>query len=466
MTADVRLGRITKLIEREDYREAWPLASELLNENPDSAKALYLAGWILRSQGHVGMAIQFFRRALAFEPKIPNIWMHYGACLHDCNLFEDAIQAFTHVHKGMPTDPMPMANIAASYVQMGKAREAVEWADKALAIDPEHRIAHIAKGFGALGLGRWKEGWASAKYLYGESLIIRVYRDPEEPMWDGTKGQTVVVQADQGLGDMIMFSQCIPQLIRDCKKVIIDTNSRLAPMFRRNFPGADVYSTLKQSTDLEWPQKYDIDAHIHISYLGQFYRTKDADFPQKAYIEPHAGLTAQWVDWLKPYPRPWVGIAWKGGIQRTNAQARSMDLADLSPIIKQGGTMISLAYQDVRLEIARWNIDNREQIIAPNLMNEGNYDHTLSLIAALDHVITVPTTVAHACGAIGKRCHMLVHKSPTWSHVYGGDGMLWYPENTVRNYRQKPGEKGWEHVVARCARDYGAFVMPLAKEAA
>lgn len=461
---DSRFRWIKGLIEREDFVHAWPMASELLNEKPDDPRALYLVGFCMRQMGHVGASLTLFRRALSLEPDNPNIWMHFGACLHDTHQYESAREAFLKVAKHLPTDPMPLGNIAATYVQEGYCSKALVYAEKALAIDPKHKIAGLAKSFACLGLGRWAEGWDYAEHLYGDSLRIRVYNPPEreEPTWDGSKGKTVVVQADQGLGDMIMFSQCLPQMVKDCKKVIVETNSRLAGMFRRNFPGVDVYATLKQEDGLEWPAKYEIDAHIHISWLGKFYRKTNADFPRTAYIVPDEIKRAKWLKWLEQFPRPWVGIAWKGGIPRTNTTARSMELTDLSPIIKAGGTAISLAYQDVGLEVARWNMANREQVIVPDINNAGDYDETLALISALGHVVTVTTTVAHACGAMGKKASVLVNDVPMWRYVYGGDGMMWYPESSVRLYRQKHGEQGWMHAVARAAKDYEAFVLPLA----
>lgn len=450
------------LIEREDYSNAYLLASELLNEKPENPKALYLFGWTLRQQGHVGAALQMFRRALSINQEVPNIWMHYGACLHDTHQYEDARKAFTKVNAMLPDDPMPIANIAASFVQEGKCNDTITWADKALKIDPEHKIARQAKAFGCLGLGRWADGWEHAAVMYGESLRIRIYNPPEreEPTWDGSKGKTVVVQADQGLGDMIMFSQCLHQMVRDCKKVVVETNPRLAGVFSRNFPGIDVYDTLKES-EISWPEKYEIDAHVHISFLGKFYRKTAEDFPRKPYLTPDGEKRGKWRAWLEQFPKPWVGIAWKGGIPQTNTRARSMSLPDLAPILKAGGTMISLAYQDVDLEIARWNIDNPEQVIVPAIDNRGDYDETMALIAELDHVVTVTTTVAHVCGAIGKKAYVLVNCIPQWRYVFGGDHMQWYPE-TLRLYRQKRGEVDWSPVVNRLARDYEAFVLPLA----
>lgn len=276
-------------------------------------------------------------------------------------------------------------------------------------------------------------------------------------MWDGTKGQTVVVQADQGLGDMIMFAQCLPDLMKDCKKVIVETNSRLASVFRRNWPELDVYATLKEP-EVSWPAKYEIDAHVHISWLGKFYRKTDADFPRQAYLTADPERVARWREFLDGHPHPWVGLAWKGGIQRTNASSRSVALDHLSPILEQRGTFVSLAYQEVGLEVARWNIEHDKQVLCPDLKNDGDYEHTLALIAALDHVVTVTTTAAHACGALGKRAYVLVNASPQWRYGKSVDeGLYWYPPS-LTTYRQKPGEQDWTHAIARCAKDYGQWI--------
>jgi hypothetical protein len=450
---------IRGLIDRDDLTNAWPIASEYLTEFPDDPKALYLCGAIMSKLEHPGVALSLFRRALAFAPEQPNIWMNFGACLHDTNQFDDAREAFLRVHKLLPADPGPLGNIAASYVQEGKCNDALKYANRALALDPHNQVAKIARGFASLGLGRWSDGWEHAEALYGDSLNVRIYSPGEpEPMWDGSPGKTVVVQADQGLGDMIMFSQCLPEMVRDCKQVIVETNARLAPMFRRNFPGIIVYDTLKQS-EADWPHQHQIDAHVHISYLGKFYRKTNDDFPRKPYLTACPEKRAKWRAWLEQFPRPWVGFAWKGGIPKTNNAARSMALKDLSPLLKSGGTAFSLAYQEVALEIAQWNIDNHEQIVVPDLNNEGDYGETLAFIAELDHVVTVQTTVAHACGALGKPAYVVVNNIAQWRYAYGGDRLMWY-QDSLRIYRQAHGEKDWAHVVARVARDYQSFIIP------
>jgi hypothetical protein len=346
---------------------------------------------------------------------------------------------------------MPPANIGATHVQRGHWRDAVNWCDKALALEPTNHIARISKGFAYLSLGRWKDAWKYHEALYGEHLHVRLYCDPPEPDWDGTKGQTVVVQCDQGLGDQIMFSQCLPQLIADCKQVIIECSKRMVGYFRRNFPGVIVYGTLKDA-QVDWTKNHPIEAHIHISGLGKFYRHKDADFPRTAYAKADPVRVEQWKEWLKPFPKPWVGIGWKGGIQQTQAHIRSMTLEDLRPILEKPGTFIDLSYMDNNAEIARWNIANKSQVIRPPV-DVGDYDDTIALIAALDEMVSVTTSAVHVCGALGRSCHVLVPEVAQWRYAYRyGDGtqMSWYPDS-VKMYRQKPGEVGWAHAVKRVA---------------
>src|SRR5574343_844080 len=271
---DKYMRQARSAVAKEDWTAAWHLLNKELNERPDRPEALYLMGHVLRVQGHAGLALPLLSKALSFEQKIPNMWMQYGATLYDLCRWDEAIQAFRVTERMIPKDPMPYANMAGAYTNQGKWHDAINTADKALAIEPGNYIARIAKAFACLGLGRWKDAWEHAEYLYGKHLDVRIYCNPEEPDWDGSKGKTVVVQCDQGLGDIIMFSQLIPRLQEDCKQVILETVPRLVPMMERNFPGVDVYGTLKLK-GFNWQEKYKIDAHVHISYLPRFYLNRE-----------------------------------------------------------------------------------------------------------------------------------------------------------------------------------------------
>lgn len=443
---------IHALVKAENWPKAWFAANAALNEDPDNPELLYLAGSVLRAQGHVGMALPLFGKALSKDQRQPNLWMHYGATLHDLNEWDDAIKAFTVVHGMIPKDPMPPANMAGSYCQKGKWHDAITWADKAIALDKDSYIAHIAKHFSCLAIGRWEDAWKSNPYLYGNHLVVRVYNDPEneEPEWDGSPGKTVVVQCDQGLGDIIMYASCLKEMQADCKEVILECAERLVPLMRRNFPGVTVYGTLKQAGQ-SWSQNHKIDAHIHISAIPRYYRNRDSHFPRKAYLTPDQTRVDKWLSWLEQFPKPWVGVSWQGGIQSTQKHLRSVSLEYFEPILSGKGSFFDLSYKDNSAEVARWNAKGGPQVIIPDI-NQGDYEDTLALLAALDEVVTVTTTVVHACGAMGRSAHVLVPSAPMWRYAHRcEDGMIWYPADSVKLHRQVPGE-AWSSTIKRLAR--------------
>jgi hypothetical protein len=131
-----------------------------------------------------------------------------------------------------------------------------------------------------------------------------------------------------------------------------------------------------------------------------------------------------------------------------------VNLQDVAPVMK-GGTFIDLSYHDSASEVARWNLEHEHQVIVPRI-DARNYDDTIALISCLDDVVTVTTSVAHVCGALGKKAHVLVPEVAQWRYAYhfnGGTEMLWYSPDSVKLYRQKPGEADWSPAIKRVARD-------------
>ena len=62
------------------------------------------------------------------------------------------------------------------------------------------------------------------------------------PRWDGSPlaGRSIVVRSEQGIGDEIMFASCLPQLMADAGRCTIECTPKLAPLFARSFPEAQV----------------------------------------------------------------------------------------------------------------------------------------------------------------------------------------------------------------------------------
>jgi tetratricopeptide (TPR) repeat protein len=446
----------SRFLKAGELEKAWPFVSDILNINFDDPQGLFLAGNWFRQKGHPGMATQMFRRCVALTPDKINPWLLFGACLHDGHNYEAAIECFQRAKQINPNEPACYANMAATHVQLGEFADALNYATEALKRDPKHKTGLACRGMALLGLGRW-EGFKDYKHIYGGQVIIRVYnrkivdgKEVDEPEWDGTSGKTVVVQSDQGLGDEIMYSSVLPDMAKDCKKVILECHPKLENVFKRSFPQLDVYGTKKQHTEVKWIDDYEIDASYHISGLGRFYRTKDKDFPRKPYLLPSEELRAKWREKLSTLPRPWVGLAWMGGMISTMREYRSVDPQDWWPVMEQGGSFIDLSYHDSKKEIEGLPIHRFE-------VNQKDYDDTLALLAELDVVITVTTTAVHACGAIGKKAFVLVNNMPQWRYGTRREDMQWYHRG-VRLFRRQKDEDSFEGAIGRIAEAYKEFL--------
>lgn len=433
--------------------EAWEYAMAALSRDMDSAGACYIVGQIALENDYPGLAANMLRRACALRPDVYSNWLGFGAALLDMRHFEEAEECFRKAIRIKPDEPTGYANMSALELNRGRPRECIEWCDKSLAI-LDHVAVRGNKGFALLMLKQWKEGFDLYRgSMAGKHRIRRIYKQPEEAEWDGEHGQTVVVQCEQGLGDEISYASCIPDLAAVSKKVILDAHPKLYEIFKRSFPQCDVYPTRKARV-VEWPHQYEIDASVPMSFLPHHFRNEDKDFPRAPWLKCNDELRAKWREWLDALPGTKIGIAWTGGIFLTNREGRSATLAEFDPLIPREGTAISLEYRDEDEAVKAWNEahPDRKVIIPP--VDRDNYDDTLALLAELDLVASVTTTIIHACGAIGRQCFCIVPSvltSSQWRYGIDGDEMIWYPRGSVQLFRQRRNENGLSMVIARVA---------------
>jgi tetratricopeptide (TPR) repeat protein len=437
--------------------EVWALSNKVLTDMPDNPQALFLAGQAALSFDWQGLAYQLFRRSTALRPDIGQNWLGFGSAALDMRMWREAEECMHTAAKLLPDSAIPLSNLATIALNSGRPREAIAWVDKAQAVEPDLRQIGLNKGFAYLMLRDWERGFEGFQHnVFTKGRKRRVYRIPEEPDWDGTPGQTVVVQCEQGLGDEIAGMSCIPDLIQDSKRVIVDTHPKLINLFKRSFPGAVCYGTRKQ-TNLTWPLEYEIDATVQLSALGHWYRHRDSDFPRRPWLVPSPELRAKWREWLDQFPGQHCGIAWTGGIFLTNRAGRSARLRDMDEVIQPGATYFSLEYRDDKEAVEEWNAAHPLQRVIRPPFDHDDYDDTVAFLAEMDYVIAATTTVVHACGAMGRQCACFVPAEITssqWRYGLEGDEMIWYPPGSVTMYRQNRSEADMRMVLHRIANDW------------
>ena len=434
-----RLFKARSLWETGSVDEAWKIVQKLMGEHPFDRDCLYMAGHIHEKSGNMPVAYHMFRLATEQDPREASGWLNFGRLAEELWRTKEAERAYEKALRLCGRDDTmrcTLGNLAALCIDNARYPEAEMWAKKALEAWPDFNGARSNLGFAQLGQRNWAEGWKNYHYCIGTTARTKVqYAD--EPEWDGTPDKSVVLYGEQGLGDEISFASMLPDAIRDCKKVIVDCDHRLANLFQRSFPQARIYGTRKARPrdgalwNLEDRQ---FDASLPIGQVGEFYRTTPESFPGTPYLIPDPERMLMWKALWRTKNKPVIGIAWHGGIPKTGARFRRWTLEQLLPVLTAiDAHWVVLEYKSAAVELEAFrkkhpDIDIREYAHA-TLTND--YDDTAALVASLDLVFCIQTAVAHLGGAMGVPTWVCVPPISQWRYSTEGDSIPWYRDLRV-----------------------------------
>lgn len=445
-----------KAIKEEKWEEAAPLLCKQLDNDFENHEALFLLGLCFMNADSIGLAYNINKRAVETGPGNAAAWHNIGKCYHERQKDAEADDYFHKAIKVKPTFHSSLEGLSMSSLNRGDFGACIDYANRAVAENPDALEARINRGMGYLALKRWREGWRDFDRNLGKEKNRKEMIYGNEVRWDGTKGLDIICYGEQGIGDELSFASCIPDLIRDSKSVTIECDGRIEKLIQRSFPTTKVYGTRYKDAVPKWkenPPKFD--ARVAIGQLPLFYRNKDEDFHGKPYLTPRPEMAAQWRTLLDSLgDKPKIGIAWTGGIPKTGQHRRTVTLDTFAPLFKGfDADWVSLQYKDVDgipdaeakygVKIHDWDWGTRVW----------DYDQTVALISQLDLVISVCTTVVHAAGGLGKECWCLVPKVPMWRYLSSGE---WFPwASSVKLHRQKGSEWPMHLLLGELRRKFG-----------
>jgi tetratricopeptide (TPR) repeat protein len=416
-----------------------------LDEEPDDVVVLSIIGHIYIAAKRWGMANVFCRRALELDPSLTQLYNNVG--LTYVQLPGKEQEASHYLRKALKLDPKnapAMSNMATLTMRECKPQECIQWANKALAIEPHLVPAKEDRGYANLMLRNWAEGWAGYEEMVGGAR--GGFRD--ELYWDGSKGKRLLVCGEQGIGDELSFASILPDAMRD-NEIALECDPRLYGLLHRSFPDLEIHGC-RFDREPEWRRYREFDARCLIGTLAMHYRKRDEDFPGTPFLVADPERRQQWKVLLDALPGKKIGIAWTGGLLGTFKHRRSVALESLLPILKTPGvSWISLQYKDASAEIAALKAKHGIDVHHWARCTEAkDYDETAALVAELDMVICVTTAAVDLAGGLGVPCWVLVPSKPHWRYGLTGDDKVWY--RSVKLYRQK---KEWKDTIERLAFD-------------
>ena len=491
----------------EKLMEAESIYHRMLNQEPDNWAILFFLGSIAMYREMSGLAINLFKQAATIKPDAPEIWNNMGTAYRREHLNVEAEKALLKALE-FKQDADIYNNLGTLYINEGNPQKGESFFKKAIELNPGHAQAHWNYGLVLLELERWEQGFK--EYAWGVTSKDRLSKDYQNAVWwngaDDPNG-TLVVYGEQGIGDEIMFSSMIPELVPKFKRVIFDCHPRLIGLFQRAFPTVEHYPTRK-TKKMPWVQDAGkIDHKIAIGNVGRYLRKKEADFPKKPYLKADPVRVQEYSQWLDCFgDGPFIGISWVGGHKRTRKDLRAVLIENWLPIFEanKDATFISLQYTDQSWELepfhektgfkvhhfpevteaTRWEIweyggkqykskdeakmaagfDNLEdiaQIKGPAF----DYDETAALTQAIADkggcIITVNTSLVHLCGALGIQAFVMTPSRPAWRYGLKRNDMVWYGPH-ISQYRQK-GDEDWGRIIKIIAKHSKDFLTKKEK---
>ncbi|MDR3733932.1 MAG: tetratricopeptide repeat protein [Acidobacteriaceae bacterium] len=404
---------------------------------PGQAGAYELMALRALGQGDIAQAALSSHRAAILSPGSAAI--HYNFALVEQER-DDGNRAEALYHRSLCLDPA----LAPAWHNLGNLLKDRDRPDaampiyrRALRLNPDDAKFHVSVAVTQLLAGNMVVGAAELEWLWQTEQVPR--RRTRIPNWtgDACPDSTLLIHNDQGLGDAIQLIRLVPRLKERCRRLIIECDDTLLPLFAA-VPGIDQVIAL----DAPLPP-----VDFQASLLGTMHRL-GLDWPDLPgpipYLQADSNRVMIWRQRLEPGFT--AGLVWAGNPKHGNDRRRSCPLAALAPVLSVPGIQwVSLQKGAVAGDLIRLGWQNRIVDLAPLIED---FADTAAIIETLDLVITVDTAVAHLAGALGRPCWVLLPYAPDWRWMRDRSDTPWYP--TLRLFRQPvPGD--WDALATAVA---------------
>ena len=383
------------------------------------------------------------------RPDDPEALNNLGANYMSLLRAEEAMACFERALALRPAYADAQNNISNALLVQNRPMEAISHSERALAMRDNYASAHWNRGIALLMTGDLKRGWEGYEWRFEEDRAQkRMFATPirtDVPMWQGEDltGKTLWVRCEQGSGDMIQYARFLPALRARGARVVFEC----APGLHRILDGSadalipEVPADFPPPRGLRLPDLHhepDPPSGRRAGEPAERALPRGGHGPPRgvgrhlARIQREANLPP---DNLK------VGIAWAGSPTHGNDRNRSTSLADFAALASVPGvTLFSLQKNKAVEQAADPPAGMLLVNLGPSLLD---FADTAAVMAHLDLVIAVDTSVVHLAGALGRPVWTLLPHHPDWRWMLDRSDSPWYP--TMRLFRQ-PAPKDWPSV--------------------
>jgi tetratricopeptide (TPR) repeat protein len=438
--AELHFNLGNALLIADQPADAEPSFRAAIALRPEHAGARNNLGNALRSQGRHLEAIEEYKAALAVRPDYFGTLNNIGSALLALHRPDAAIEWFEKTLAARADYAEASNNLGGALLALDRPDEALACFRRAVADDPGHAQAKFGEAMALLVLGDFRAGWAAYEARWLDPKFREDERDYGGPPWLGAEpiaGRTLLLHAEQGLGDSIQFVRYAPLLRGLGARVILEVQPPLVSLVR------DLADAVIAKDDPLPP--YDL--HCPIVSLPRALGTELSTIPtQIPYLRADPANRAAWAERLGPRDRPRVGIAWSGARDHPEDAIRSIPAAQFLPPLARANVDLHVIQKDIRETDAAAVADAAGLRVHADQLDD--FSATAALVSELDLVISADTSVAHLAGALGRPVWILIQFAPDFRWMRDRAESPWYP--TARLFRQRV-RGDWDLVLAEVA---------------
>lgn len=407
-----------------NYAVAAKLQEQALQINPKFANAYNNLGNSLLEQGDSEKARDNYLKAIELRFHHPEAHNNLGNAYTNLKDFKKAEESYVESLNQDPNSARTWLNYGHLLVDSLRFEEAQEKYERCNQLDPGYPQCHFNLALLYLLNGDFEKGWKEYEWRT-EWMIARGIKEADrnfaQPKWQGEslENKTLFLTAEQGYGDIIMFSRYASLIIGQAKTVILEVKKGLGSFLGVCTPGVILIE--------EGDQLPEFDYWIPLMSLPKVFNTNLTNIPNQKLKNREEKLN-EWRNKLGVSKNKRIGLCWKGSENHRFNPLRAISLSQLLKTLPNNFDYISLQ-KDVTEE-------EKELLSCYDITD---FSDVGALCELVDLIITVDTAVAHVAGGLGVPVWTLIPYLPDWRWLKEGDKTLWYP--SMKLYRQeKPKE--------------------------
>ncbi|HLW73026.1 MAG TPA: tetratricopeptide repeat protein [Candidatus Babeliales bacterium] len=427
-----------------------PLKQALLLE-PNNPDVRLLLARVYNDKHLFNQSIAVVTEGLKLEPGHINLKFELGNIYNLVNRLDESMAIYKELDRQLPNNPSILYNIGFTYKKIGDMEQALPYYNRTLELVPDHSEALFSRGLAYLVMGEFEQGWYGYEWRYSRPSqgSLRTY---PEPRWDGSdlQGKTVLVHAEQGLGDTFQFIRYAKLIKEKNGTLIVAVQKPLVTLMKR-------CKYIDQVISLDdTPPHFDV--HSPMLSLPYILKTRIDTIPcEIPYLFADEKLVADWKQKLSTDKNFKIGICWQGNdsyatpaLRATVAQ-KSVHPREFAPICQVPGVSVYSLQKTTGTDQLSDLPDNMRIITFDGDFDQtnGRFMDTAAVIKNLDLVITVDTSISHLSSGLAVPTWIMLPNPADWRWMINRDDSPWYP-NITRLFKQPtPGD--WESMIKEVA---------------